>query len=280
MRIDEMDFDQKLSILRKFLSERDEKLKSTNKNDEEKFDEKITDKDKFEKPKDKPTQKDKPIDEQDNNNVQENVEELNDIECVFQLVIQIDRVKLEYIKTIDKFNENVIDSHIVILKNHENKFVFPYIETSFIKYELEHIREWKNNKEKLTIDDDIVKVDMLFKKALIKDIKQILEKIFKTESYIIESIYIGKEYSQNKFLTYIQIKNPIEKCKAVKFRIGKTSLSGSKLRPYGVRIKDLIDMAVKQSININKKSDKQYNPFSTVLMLYLAEVTFREDIKD
>ncbi len=276
MRIDEMNFDQKLDILKKFLAERDKKSKKENKKDDD-LDKKIVDEDKFEKPE-KP-KKEEPA-EKPSQESKEEVEELNEINTVFQLVIQIDRIKLEYIKTIDKFMETVSDSHIVILKDND-KYIFPSIEYSMIKYELEHIREWKNNKQKLSLDDKNLTADMLFKKAMINDIKEILNKLFKYDTYKIDSIRIGKEYSENNFLVYVEISNPVEKCKSVKFKSGKSTFEGVKLKPYGVKIKDMIDMAVKYSVSIKKSEDdvNNKNPFSTVVMLYLAEVTFQEDVK-
>jgi hypothetical protein len=275
MRIDEMDFDQKLSILKKFLAERENKTNKENEKDDE-LDKKIIDDDKFEKP-DKP--KEKPKEEPQQQATQE-IEELNEINTIFQLVIQIDRVKLEYIKPIDKFKEMVSDSHIVILKNND-KYIFPSIEYSMIKYEMEHIREWKNNKEKLSLDKKKLPADMLFKKAMINDIKEILDKLFKFDTYKIDSIRIGKEYLENNFLVYVEISNPVEKSKSVKFKSGKSSFGGVRLKPYGVKIKDMIDMAVKYSVSIKKSEDEvnNKNPFSAVVMLYLAEVTFQEDMK-
>jgi len=262
---DVIDFDEKLKTLKRFLEDRIDKKNEP----KDELSKKIIDKDDF-----------SPQTQIETDTIDETIpedEETSDIATTFQIVIQIDKVKLEYFKSIKKWQEIIADSHILVLKDKANKFVFPIIETSFKKHELTQIREWKNNKEKLSLKNE-TKAYNLFKKALIMDINSAIDSIFKPNTYEIKSIVIGKEYSKNNFFTYVEIANPIEKrSKKVKFRAKRLRINNEIMHPYGIHISDLIDIALKYCLT--SESFNKKNPISTILLLYLAEVTYREDMK-
>lgn len=294
MKYDKMSLQEKLELLRKFLREEkiildeektpNEKIKTISEKEnglskkivskKENYIEKIIDKDDF-----------SPLDEKKNSSKtnKEKIddaiyEKIKDISTIFQFVIRIDKAKLEYIRGLEKVQDMIIDSHIVVLKNDMNKFTFPVLETSFMEHEIEQIREWKNNKVNLLLKDTNNTVFNLFKKVLINDINKIIGNIFKSNTYTIKSITIGREYERHCFFAYIEIINPVEKSKTVKFQTRKPIINNEKVKPYGVHITDLIDIAIKYSL---KKEEKNItNPFSTILFKYLAEITYLEDYRN
>lgn len=304
----EKEFDKRLEKFKKFLDDRkknnkDKTTGNKTKNKDKSMSENIIDKEKFtpEPKENKKDKKDKAINIIKNKNIEipkkdkilpdykmdlnklqkENElakklqEEQKDIQTLFQVVIRIDRAKLEYVRVTDKIHDVIVDSNILVMKDPLNKLVFPTIEMTMLRYEIEMLREMKNNDSQLSLNSsDINKVQNLYKKALIIDIYEMLDSFFKENTYSIKSVSIGKEYRENKFFLYVEIVNPVERSKAVKFRNSKIIIDGNKYKLFGVNISELIDMAVKYN---TKTGNPDKNPFSAILMLYLAEVTYRED---
>lgn len=275
--------DEKLKMIRKLLDE--EKQKKDDDDDNKINKKKLLDKDsdtkqqqQLKKKKNEKVKRQKEIVETTDETTDEDTDEyLTEYDVNFQLVVEINKIKLKYYKSVGKYLDTVIDSNILLFKNSDNKLIFPLLNVGLLNYELEQLREWKNKKVSLKLDDkDDTKVYNLFKKALLSDIYKSLESIFKKNTFVIKSVTAGKEYAKKEFLIFIEIENPVEKAKMVKFKTSKLEFGNDKVKPIGISINELIEMALKYNNNgIEINSEK--NPFSPIVLLYLAELTYRQD---
>ncbi len=280
MSNEKFNIDESLEMIRKLLEK--EKKNKQKKNTDKIDKKKLLDKDTTKKEKENNKANEKKVSKiikKENEIIteEENDEYLTEYNVKFQLVVEINKVKLQYFKTIDRYYETIIDSNILLFKDSRNKFIFPTINVGLLNYELEQLREWKNNKVSLQLNDkDNDKVFNLFKKALFLDINKTLESIFKKKTIKIKSITVGKEYAKKEFFIFIEIVNPIEKAKMIKFKTKNLTFGEEKVKPIGINIKELINIAIKYSKN-NIEINSEKNPFAPIVLLYLAEFTYRQD---